>query len=127
MASLLQHSHIACLPSYREGLPLALIEAMASGRPCVTTDVPGCREVVQDGQNGFLVPPRDPANLAKALRKLILDKDLRIKMGDRGRIMALERFSKKVINEKILSVYRDRLASLENSRRTAQSSPLPIR
>ena len=62
IADLLRGAHIACQPStYREGLPKSALEAMASGKPLVATDIPGCREAVVDGETGFLVPPRDPA------------------------------------------------------------------
>jgi glycosyltransferase involved in cell wall biosynthesis len=63
MPAVYQAAHIVCLPSYREGLPKALLEAAASGRPIVATDVPGCREIVRHDENGLLVPARD----AKAL------------------------------------------------------------
>lgn len=84
---------IVCLPSYREGLPRVLIEAAACGRPIVTTDVPGCREVVEDGGNGILVPVRDADAVADALRTLIADGSLRQKMGTRGRERAAAEFS----------------------------------
>jgi len=67
---------IVCLPSYREGLPRVLVEAAATGRPMVTTDVIGCREVVEDGVTGLLVPPRSGAALADALQRLIEDREL---------------------------------------------------
>ena len=69
MPQLIRDSHIFCLPSYyREGVPLALIEAASSGQPIVTTDWPGCREVVRHENNGFLGPVRESAALAEALR-----------------------------------------------------------
>ena len=71
MPALLARCAVVCLPSYREGMPKALAEAAAAGRPLVATDVPGCREAVVDGENGFLVPARDPAALAEALGKLL--------------------------------------------------------
>ena len=77
-------AHVVCMPSYREGLPRVLIEAASIGRAIVTTDVPGCREVVRDGDNGFLVPVRDAVKLALALRRLIDDPKLRRDMGARG-------------------------------------------
>ena len=74
IAALLRSAHIAVQPStYREGLPKSALEAMASGKPLVATDIPGCREAVVDGQTGFLVPPRDPMALAEAMKKLIDD------------------------------------------------------
>ena len=77
MPKLLAKCHIVCLPSYREGLPKSLMEAAAASRPIVTTDVPGCCEVVHDGDNGLLVPPRDADALAEALSRLITDPELR--------------------------------------------------
>jgi len=86
-------SDIACLPSYREGLPKSLIEAMAIGRPIVTTDVPGCRECVDDKVNGFLVPVHDGKALAKALETLMLDPELRIEMGKASRQKVISEMS----------------------------------
>ncbi len=76
IAKLLAESHVACLPSYREGLPKSLIEAASVGRPIVTTDVPGCREVVTHLVNGLLVKPRDAQALASAIEKLADDPKL---------------------------------------------------
>lgn len=59
-------AHVVCLPSYREGLPKVLLEAAACGRPIITTDTPGCREIVQHGENGYLVPVRAVTELADA-------------------------------------------------------------
>ena len=78
VAGLLAGVHIFCLPStYREGLPKAVLEAMAAGKPVVATDIPGCREAVVDGETGFLVPPRAPKALAAALERLISSPELR--------------------------------------------------
>lgn len=110
MPRLLAKSHIVCLPSYREGLPKSLIEAAAAGRPIVTTDVPGCREVVEDGQNGFLIPPRDPGALADALEALITDRALRETMGARGRIRAENEFGIESIIHKTLELYGEAAA-----------------
>ena len=91
---LLSQSSIVCLPTYyREGLPRSLVEAAAAGLPIVTTDVPGCREVVVDGLNGFTVPPRDAESLASALSKLIDSRDLRESMGRASRRRFEEKFS----------------------------------
>jgi glycosyltransferase involved in cell wall biosynthesis len=98
--------HIACLPSYREGLPKSLLEAMAAGRPIVATDVPGCREAVRDGDNGLLVPSRDSGALARALETLIRDAQLRRRLGDRGRQRAETEFASDVVNEATLDLYR---------------------
>jgi glycosyltransferase involved in cell wall biosynthesis len=111
MASVLSEADIVCLPSYREGLPKALLEGMAAGLPCVATDVPGCREAVIDGENGLLVRPRDHHALADALQRLILDPDLRMRMGRRGRIMATSEFSSSIICQQTMQVYEELLQS----------------
>ena len=99
-------SHIVCLPSYYgEGVPRALIEAAACGRPIVTADTPGCREVVRHGVNGLLVPPRAAGALADALRELLLDPALREAMGRRGRELAVAEFSVEHVVEATLKVY----------------------
>jgi glycosyltransferase involved in cell wall biosynthesis len=98
--------HIVALPSsYGEGVPTSLIEAAACGRPIVTTDAPGCRDVVRDGENGFLVPVRDSKALANALRSLIEDPALRARMGARGREMAVSEFSQQKVIQETLAVY----------------------
>jgi glycosyltransferase involved in cell wall biosynthesis len=106
IAALLATSHIACQPStYREGLPKSALEAMAAGKPLVATDIPGCREAVVHNVTGLLVPPRDPAAMAAALKTLIDDPDLRARMGTAARARAVENFSDAIICEKTLSVY----------------------
>lgn len=103
--AILQQSDIACLPSYREGLPKSLIEAAACGLPIVTTDTVGCREVVEEGRNGFLVPVRSVEPLADALGKLIADGSLRRRMGAESRRMAEDEFDTKKIAAETLAVY----------------------
>jgi len=105
--------HIACLPSYREGLPKALLEAAACGLPIVSTDAVGCREVVRHGDNGLLAPVGDAQALADALRTLILDADLRTRMGKRSRARAEQEFSSERVIGETLEVYRS-LASTGN-------------
>ena len=80
-----KHSHIAVLPSYREGMPRALLEAASIGRPLVAFNTPGCRDLIRDGENGFLVPFQDVEALADALEKLAKDKTLRQTMGQAAR------------------------------------------
>lgn len=93
------------LPSYyREGVPRGNQEAMAMGRPIVTTDWVGCRETVEDGVNGFMVPVRDPAALARAMSRFVEDPDLIETMGLAGRRMAEERFDVHDINRRIVEV-----------------------
>jgi glycosyltransferase involved in cell wall biosynthesis len=111
MPRVYERAHIVCLPSYYgEGVPRVLIEAAACGRPIVTTDVPGCREVVAHGDHGLLVPPRAPAALADALRTLAKDPELRLAMGQRGRERAVAEFSLAHVVKATLGVYR-RLAA----------------
>jgi glycosyltransferase involved in cell wall biosynthesis len=108
MAAVFRESAVVCLPSWREGLPKVLAEAAAAGRPIVTCDVPGCREVVRDGENGFLVPPRRPDALAVALGKLVQDAALRKALGEAGRRRA-QAFSVETVVEQTLKVYRELL------------------
>ena len=101
------------LPSYREGLPRSLLEAAAMARPLITTDVPGCREVVEDGINGFLCEVRDSESLAKAMRKLAeMPVSKRSAMGDAGRRKVQEQFSETVV----IRAYLDALDTLAGER-----------
>jgi glycosyltransferase involved in cell wall biosynthesis len=100
-----ENADIVCLPSYREGLPKSIVEAMAMSCPIITTDVPGCRECVEDNSNGFLVPVRDSLILSKKIEKLILDKNLRIKMGNMSRTKMENEMSLKKVIEKTFKFY----------------------
>lgn len=100
-------AHIVCLPSYREGLPRVLIEAASCARAIVATDVPGCREIVEDGVNGLLVAPRDAESLADALSALLDDPTRRAQMGRRGRERVLSGFTSAQVVEQTLAIYRD--------------------
>jgi glycosyltransferase involved in cell wall biosynthesis len=98
---------IAVLPStYGEGLPRALLEAAACGRPIVATDLPGCREVVRDGENGMRVPPHDVPRLAEAIAALVRDPARRRAMGRAGRALVEREFAESVIAEQTLALYR---------------------
>lgn len=107
MPNIFTQSHVVCLPSYREGLPKSLLEAASCGRPIVTTNVPGCREVVRDGDNGILVEVRNAAALADALAKLLANPELRQQMGQRGRERVLSEFSQEKIVAQVLALYRE--------------------
>ncbi len=97
---------VVVLPTYyREGLPRVLVEAAAMGRPLVATDVPGCRDVVADGVNGFLVPPRDGAALAEAIEAVLRDAELRARLGMAARRLAEARFSDRQVVDRILRLY----------------------
>lgn len=89
--------------AYREGVPRSVLEALSMGRPVITTDTPGCRETVLPGRNGFLVPPRDPQALAKAMERFILDPELIAEMGAESRLLAEARFDVNQVNNQILS------------------------
>ena len=106
IADILKGSHIVCLPSYREGLPKSLLEALSCGRPIITTDVPGCREVCNDGVNGLLIPARDSIALSHAIEKLALNQDLRQAMGRAGRVRAESEFSNEIVCAQTLDLYR---------------------
>jgi glycosyltransferase involved in cell wall biosynthesis len=111
MARVLAEAHVVCLPSYREGLPKALLEAAAAGRPIVTTDTPGCRDVVRHGDNGLLAPAKDAAALTAALRALLADPALRARMGRRGREIAEAEFSLERVTAATIAVYAAALPS----------------
>jgi glycosyltransferase involved in cell wall biosynthesis len=110
MPHVFAESSIVCLPSYREGLPKVLLEAAASGRPLVGTDVPGVREIVRHNQNGLLVPPRDSPALAGALRQLIENRELRLSMGRRGREIVVDEFSIERVIAASMRLYEEALA-----------------
>jgi glycosyltransferase involved in cell wall biosynthesis len=93
---------IFVLPSYREGTPRSVLEAMSMARPIITTDVPGCRETVVDGENGFLIQSRSAGALAEAMEKLIDDPALRAKMGARSRALCEEKYDVREVNAMML-------------------------
>jgi len=90
------------LPSYREGTPRSVLEAMSMGRPVITTDAPGCRETVEDGVNGYLVPVRDADALAAAMERFLVDPDLVRRMGARSRAIAVEKYDVHKVNAVML-------------------------
>lgn len=95
-------STIYVLPSYREGTPRTVLEAMATGRAIITTDAPGCRETVDDGVNGYLVPPKDSQGLAEAMERFIKSSELRRQMGSASRRKAEEKYDVDKVNHVIL-------------------------
>lgn len=107
MPEVLSLASIVCLPSfYGEGLPKVLLEAAAIGRPLIATDAPGCREIVQNGENGFLVTVRDISSLYDAIITLIADKNLRDKMGKKSRLLVESHFSTDTVNSKMIQLYK---------------------
>jgi glycosyltransferase involved in cell wall biosynthesis len=115
MPDVLASAQIVVLPSYREGFPKVLLEAAACARPLVATDVPGCRAIVKDGINGFLVPPKDPISLCQAVVKLLQDPALRARMGAQGREIVVKEFSVDRISRETLDLYRELLGKRVNS------------
>lgn len=102
--SFIRQASAVVLPSYREGVPRTLLEALSMSRPVITTDVPGCREVVVPGENGLMVPCHDPARLARAFEEFhALDGPVKQQMGQRSRKLAEEVFSTKVVNKQYLA------------------------
>ncbi|MGF1640660.1 MAG: glycosyltransferase family 4 protein [Rhodospirillales bacterium] len=100
----LRDCNLFVLPSYyREGIPRTILEALATGRPIVTSDAPGCRETVVEGVNGFLVPPRDPQVLAGAIGRFIADPALIGSMGEASRRIAVDRFDVRQVNATIMA------------------------
>jgi len=111
MPSLYHSVHIVVLPSYyREGMPMSLAEACACGRACVTTNTNGCREIIKDGENGFLVPVKDSQNLALAIEKLIINSDLRKEMGRKAREIVVCEFSQEIVFTKVEKIYQKLLS-----------------
>jgi len=107
LPQVLAAAHLVVLPSYREGLPKVLIEAAACGRAVVTTDVPGCRDAIDPGVTGVLVPVRNVANLACAMETLIND-PLRCQvMGDAGRALAEKAFDVRQVVAAHLQIYQE--------------------
>ena len=100
-------SDVVTLPSYREGIPKVLLEAMSMEKPIVTTDSIGCREVVEEGKNGFLVPAKNSKALAEAIERLIENKELRKRFGKYGREKVLREFDERIVVKKTIKVYEE--------------------
>ena len=96
---------VVVLPSWTEGMPLVLLEAMAHRRPVIATPVGGTPEVVVDGETGLLVPPRDPAALAGAIRRLVTEPHTAVHMGEAGFLRAARRFSVEAMCRRVLEIY----------------------
>ena len=104
IAEWIKQSHVFVLPSYREGVPRSTQEAMAIGRPVITTDVPGCRDTVIDGVNGFLVPKWNPQALAEKMIYLIEHPEQVRMMGDQSHKIAIEKFDAEKVNQRLLEI-----------------------
>lgn len=111
MPQLMAAANIVTLPSYYgEGVPKVLLEAASTGRAIVTTDMPGCRETIEDGQTGILVEPKNAWSLAEGLEKLLKDKNLREEMGKKGRARIEKDFTIETVNARTLAVYKKVMA-----------------
>jgi glycosyltransferase involved in cell wall biosynthesis len=104
IAERIKQSHVFVLPSYREGIPRSTQEAMAIGRPVITTDVPGCRDTVIDGVNGFLVPKWNPQALAEKMIYFIEHPEQVRMMGDQSHKIAIEKFDAEKVNQRLLEI-----------------------
>ncbi len=112
MPGLFKQANLVCLPSHGgEGVPKVLMEAAASGRAIVTTHVPGCQDIVQDGVNGLLVKPKESMVLADAIEKLLKDCALRGRMGQNSRQVAVKEFSEEAVIRQTLELYSRLLGS----------------
>jgi len=118
MAAVFKQANLVCLPSHGgEGVPKVLMEAAASGRAIVTTNVPGCRDIVRDGVSGLLIESRNVSTLAEAIEKLLRDPDQRAKMGAEGRNIAVAEFSDEAVIKQTLDLYAELLGA---------SAPVPV-
>ena len=115
MADVYAQASIVCLPSYREGLPKALLEAAACARPLIATDVPGCREICRPGLNGVCVPVRDPQALAHAIEDLLAQPQLRQQYGEQGRRLVEREFSLENIAAQTLALYAEVRAAVQST------------
>lgn len=112
MPEIYNRSHIVTLPTmYGEGVPTTLLEAASCGRPLVATDIPGCRQVIIEGHNGFLVPTNNPRALAEALKRLASDPALRGRMGEASRQLVIQKFTHAHVNANTLRVYQQVLGA----------------
>jgi glycosyltransferase involved in cell wall biosynthesis len=122
IATLWRAVHIATLPSHREGLPVALMEAAACGRPLVATDAPGCREICIANQTGLLVPIEDPPALAHAILTLAQSQELRARFGVAARKLVEDKLSARIIGRSIVELY-NKLTREESAALRAGFSP----
>ncbi len=95
-------SNVYVLPSYREGTPRSVLEAMAMGRPIITTDAPGCRETTVDGESGFLIPTKDTDSVAQAMRRFIENPNLKNRMGEASYKRVLDKYDVELVNKKLI-------------------------
>ena len=103
----IQKADVVVLPSfYPEGLPKILLEGAAVAKPIIATDVPGCREIVENRENGLLVPVKDVSKLAEAMIRMIQNPSMRREMGKKGRVIVVQNFSDEIVISETLDVYK---------------------
>jgi Glycosyltransferase len=113
MPEVLAGAHVVVLPSYYEGFPKILLEACSCAKPVIATAIPGCVQIVRDGENGFLIPPKDPEALAKVIRVLLENPLLRTRLGTRGREIVEREFTATRMAKRTLAVYHELLANCD--------------
>lgn len=111
MSEVLSQATVVVLPSYREGMPKVLLEAQALGRPIVTTDVPGCREAIENGKTGFLVQVKDEHSLANAIEKLITNDELCLEFSHNARALAEQKFDIEQVVKTHINIYENLVQS----------------
>ncbi len=127
MPRLFRQTNLVCLPSHGgEGVPKVLMEAAASGRAIVTTDVPGCREIVRQGVNGLVVAPGDPVSLAAAIELLVNGDTIRQQMAVRSRELAVSEFSEEAVIGQTLALYSELLNRRTPSMRATAHTAAPV-
>ena len=99
--------HVSILPSYREGLPKGLLEAASNGKPIISTNVTGCKEIVINGINGITVNPKNSDEIFEAMKKMILNKKMRLKMGKKGREIIKKKFLLETTTKKLIDLYNN--------------------
>ena len=113
---ILNQADIAVLPSYHEGVPRFLMEAAAVGLPLVASDIDGCKSVIRQGINGFLISPKDTEAFASAVKKLVQDPELRVRMGAAGHKIVANEFDEQLIHRKFLDMYGElKVSDLKSS------------
>ncbi|WP_180117729.1 glycosyltransferase family 4 protein [Acinetobacter sp. YH12096] len=111
MSEVLSQATVVVLPSYREGMPKVLLEAQALGRPIVTTDVPGCREAIENGKTGFLAQVKDEHSLANAIEKMIINDELCLEFSRNARALAEHKFDIKQVVKTHMNIYENLVQS----------------
>jgi len=115
MAEVYAQAQIFCLPSYREGLPKTILEACASGKPVITTNTIGCRDIIRHNENGLLVQPCNARDLSAAIETLLEDPDRRYKLGQKGREIVVKEYTEEIITQQTFRQYLSSLTLMNNS------------